>query len=388
MKKIISLILSVLILISSTIISPLYSIASDNTVLSAETIYSKAGDTVDIPIYIKNNSGLAAFRFLVEYDEAIIKLIGISFQEASIGYFTGTSEYYHSPYSISGFNCEKNINLNGILCILTFKINSNAENEKYPISLSYDTDDIFNIDGQTVNLEIVNGAIYVGENICNHINIKWCNESGFIVKRCTECNEELSRLQFEDLGNYVIYADYVEYTSLFNKFISGTNPPYYTQFSPATPITRAMFVAILYRMAGNPYDGANPYTTNPFSDIKENAYYYNAACWALDEGITNQTTFKPNNNVTREQTARFLYAYAESKGLLGDEAYKNVNLSRYPDYNSVHSWAVEPLQWANYNDMITGTQQGYINPQGATQRIHATRILYGFGKVCNIGNFE
>ena len=37
--------------------------------------------------------------------------------------------------------------------------------------------------------------------------------------------------------------------------------------------------------------------------------------------------------------------------------------------------------------MITGTQQGYINPIGATQRIHATKILYGFGKACNIDNF-
>jgi len=197
-----------------------------------------------------------------------------------------------------------------------------------------------------------------------------------------------SDIPFMDLDGYSIYNDYVEYTSVYNSFIAGTDPPKYTLFSPRTAITRAMFVAILYRMAGNPYDSANPYTSNPFSDINTNAYYYNAACWALDEGITNQITFKPNDNVTREQTARFLYAYAESKGLLGDEAYKNVNLGKYPDYNSVHNWAVEPLQWANYNDMITGTQQGYINPQGATQRIHATRILYGFGKVCNIGNFE
>jgi len=196
--------------------------------------------------------------------------------------------------------------------------------------------------------------------------------------------------KFSDIqsSEYVPYSDYVMYTSVYNSFIAGTNPPYYTEFSPRTAITRAMFAAILYRMAGNPYDGANPYISNPFSDISPSAYYYNAACWALDEGITNQTTFKPNDNVTREQTARFLYAYAESKGLLGDEAYKNVNLGKYPDYNSVHNWAVEPLQWANYNDMITGTQQGHINPQGATQRIHTTRILYGFGKACNIGNFE
>ncbi len=238
-------------------------------------------------------------------------------------------------------------------------------------------------------------------SVCNEIIIpqqviektahiaEWKNENGLLVKRCIECNAEVSRLRFEDLSEYAFYGDYVEYTSLNNNFISGTNPPYYTLFSPKVSVTRKMFVAILYRMAGNPYDnGSNPHNSNPFSDISTNAYYYNAACWALDEGITNQTTFNPTANITREQTARFLFAYAESKGLLGDEAYKNVDLSDYPDYDKVHSWAIEPLQWANYNNMITGTSQGYINPQGATQRIHATRILYGFGVACNIGNFE
>jgi len=198
--------------------------------------------------------------------------------------------------------------------------------------------------------------------------------------------EHAVQVKFKDLAGFELYNDYVAYTSINNTFISGTNPPYYTEFSPTKPITRAMLIAILYRMAGNPYEESNPHTANPFMDIQPGVYYYNAACWALDNGITNQTAFKPNDNVTREQTARFLFAYAEAKDLLGDEAYKDVNLSDYPDYSDVHEWAKKPLQWANYNDMITGTQQGYINPQGATQRIHATRILYGFGRACNIGN--
>ncbi len=65
-----------------------------------------------------------------------------------------------------------------------------------------------------------------------------------------------------------------------------------------------------------------------------------------------------------------------------------VDLSRYHDADSISHFAVDAMKWANYNGMITGTEQGYANPQGATQRIHATKILYGFGKVCNIGNFE
>ncbi len=198
-----------------------------------------------------------------------------------------------------------------------------------------------------------------------------------------------SDIQFSDLYGYEYYSDFVNYTSVYNEFLKGTNPPYFTKFSPTTPITRAMFVTILYRMAGEPYKNANPYPSTPFTDITDtNVYYYDAACWALDKKITNQTTFKPSDNVTREQTASFLFRYAKDNGTLGSDEYKNVNLSSYPDYNSVHSWAADAMQWANFNGMITGTQQGLINPQGATQRIHATKILYGFGKVCNIGNFS
>ncbi len=196
--------------------------------------------------------------------------------------------------------------------------------------------------------------------------------------------------RFVDIAGQEYYDDYVAYTSVYNAFITGTNPPVRNMFSPAQTITRAMFITILYRMAGSPYDDANPYgTKSPFTDIKDTSvYYYNAACWALDNEITTQTTFKPYDNVSREQTASFLFRYAEKNNMLGDEAYKNVNLSAYPDSANIHGWAEEAMKWANYNGMITGTQQGYANPQGSTLRIHATKILYGFGRVCDIGSFK
>jgi len=196
-------------------------------------------------------------------------------------------------------------------------------------------------------------------------------------------------LKFIDLEEYGAYRWYVLYTSLYNSYIVGTNPPEYTLYSPTASLTRAMFISILYRMAGAPYDEINPHSSSPFTDITDTSvYYYNAACWALDNEITNQTTFKPNDDVTREQTAKFLFTYAEKTGKI-DSSYKTaVDLKNYPDYNQVSPWAVEALRWANYEDMIKGTQQGYINPKGATERIHASRILYGFGSACDIGNFE
>ena len=201
----------------------------------------------------------------------------------------------------------------------------------------------------------------------------------------------ISGLPFRDMWNCDGYASYLKYTSIYNSYLKGTNPPYYNEFSPNESLTRAMLVTIIYRMAGEPYaNGGNPYSSTPFTDIIDsNAYYYDAACWALKNGITTETTFKPFDNVTREQTATLLFRYAKLNDMIGYDGYKDVNLkSEYLDASLIHPWAVEAMQWANYNDMITGTLQGFANPGFATLRIHASKILYGFGYLCDIGNFE
>lgn len=236
-------------------------------------------------------------------------------------------------------------------------------------------------------IEAANSRVGVAER---KYDLKKANGSYKVIRIYdVEPPEEISGIPFRDLGKFKSYTEYVKYTSVYNSFIAGTNPPKYTKFSPQVSLTRAMLISILYRMAKSPYDnGKNPHHKTPFSDITNtNVYYYNAACWALDNEITNQLNFKPDEPVTREQTARFLFNYASSTGKINDK-YKNTDLSSYPDISDVHEWAEEPLKWANYNNMINGTQQGYINPQGSTQRIHASRIFYGFGKACNIGNFK
>ena len=239
---------------------------------------------------------------------------------------------------------------------------------------------------ECVNLE----DVYYGGTEDEWSSVVIDSSNTYLLNAKIHCNGVVQEV-FSDLTGLDAYNNFVAYTSLYNKFITGTNPPANNSFSPTASITRAMFVTILYRMAGSPYDnGRNPYgEKTPFTDITNTSvYYYNAACWALDEGVTDQILFKPNDNVTREQTATMLFRYAEENNMLGDSAYKNTNLNGYYDYAVIHTWAAEPMQWANYNGMITGTVQGYANPQGATQRIHATKILYGFGVVCNIGNFE
>lgn len=236
-----------------------------------------------------------------------------------------------------------------------------------------------------ISVKIVEGF----EDTCWH-STDWKFVNGIYQSECLGCGK-ITKIPFTDLKGFENYVDFIAYTSVYNDYIRGINPPENTIFSPKTSINRAMLITILYRMAGEPYsDGSNPYSSTPFTDIvNENAYYYDAACWALKNGITTETTFKPFDNVTREQTVTLLFRYAQNNDMLGNDNYKLVDLkSEYLDASLIHPWAAEAMQWANYNNMITGTLQGFANPNGATLRIHATKILCGFGNLCNIGNYE
>lgn len=51
---------------------------------------------------------------------------------------------------------------------------------------------------------------------------------------------------------------------------------------------------------------------NPFTDVSQDAYYFNAVLWAVDNGVTNgttATTFSPNDPCTRAQMVTFLYRF-------------------------------------------------------------------------------
>lgn len=79
------------------------------------------------------------------------------------------------------------------------------------------------------------------------------------------------------------------------------------QFKPDEICTRAQIVTFIWRMQGEP----EPETqNNPFTDVKEGDYYYNAVLWAVENGITSgisSSRFAPNQNCTRSQIVTFLY---------------------------------------------------------------------------------
>ena len=72
--------------------------------------------------------------------------------------------------------------------------------------------------------------------------------------------------------------------------------------------TRGQVATILHRYFDEP---AASSSTNPFTDVEEGAYYYDAVLWAVEEEITNgygsSDIFNPDGNCTRAQVVTFLY---------------------------------------------------------------------------------
>ncbi|MBE7049880.1 MAG: hypothetical protein E7394_03810, partial [Ruminococcaceae bacterium] len=91
-----------------------------------------------------------------------------------------------------------------------------------------------------------------------------------------------------------------------SKITGGTSD---TTFSPDANCTRAQVVTFLWRTAGQPKPSGK---NNPFTDVKEDNYYYDAVLWAVENKITggtSATTFSPDSNCTRAQVVTFLYRF-------------------------------------------------------------------------------
>ena len=124
----------------------------------------------------------------------------------------------------------------------------------------------------------------------------------FVNGECSRCDAVLES-DFEDVAAGAFYFDPVKW-AVDNKITAGTTP---TTFDPNGQCMRAVVVTFLWKAAGSPEPTI---TENPFTDVKESAYYYKAVLWAYENKITaglTATTFGPNAICNRAQVVTFLY---------------------------------------------------------------------------------
>lgn len=184
-----------------------------------------------------------------------------------------------------------------------------------------------------------------------------------------KADETPSETKFNDVSANDWFASAVDYVT-GKGMMNGTAD---NTFSPKANTTRGMVVTVLYRLENQPSTSAASFT-----DVASGAYYANAVAWANANGIVSgygSGKFGPNNKVTREQLAAILYRYAQYKKY--DVSGAN-SLDGYADAQSVSSYAVPALQWANAAGVVTGKSGSKLDPKGNAARAEVAAMLMRF----------
>lgn len=157
-----------------------------------------------------------------------------------------------------------------------------------------------------------------------------------------------------------------------------------TAFNPTNICTRAQFVTMLYRLAGSPSVSIN----NSFSDVPSNSWYSKAVSWAVSTGITNgtsNTTFSPNNSVTREQAIIFMYRFNNRKNVSYKITYNLMGGSVKTNPSSYTSGNSFKLN----NPTKTGyTFKGWTGSNGSSPSTSTSVSSSSTGSLVFTANFE
>ena len=224
-------------------------------------------------------------------------------------------------------------------------------------------------------------------------------DSGYVLETISVTDKNGNDLKLTDKGGgkytftmpaskVEVKATFMEDNSVLNFFYDVPNDAYYFEavkwavengvtggvgsslFAPNRPCTRAQIVTFLWRAAGSPVVNY----LLPFTDVDEGAYYAEAVRWAASCGIVTgltETTFGTNGVCTRAQAAAMIYRCAQAQG----KGFTGAWMFHLP-FTDVPEWAYESVAWCYMNGVTTGVSETSFAPGNDCTRAQIVTFLW------------
>ena len=224
-------------------------------------------------------------------------------------------------------------------------------------------------------------------------------DSGYVLETISVTDKNGNDLKLTDKGNgkytftmpgskVEVKATFMEDNSVLNFFYDVSNDAYYyeavkwavengitggvgsSMFAPNQPCTRAQIVTFLWRAAGSPVVNY----LMPFTDVDEGAYYAEAVRWAASCGIVTgltETTFGTDSVCTRAQAAAMIYRCAQAQG----KGFTGAWMFHLP-FTDVPEWAYESVAWCYMNGVTTGVSETSFAPGNDCTRAQIVTFLW------------
>ena len=172
---------------------------------------------------------------------------------------------------------------------------------------------------------------------------------------------------FSDTANHWAKAD-IDFVAS-RGLLFGTSE---TTFAPDGSMTRGMFVTALGRLVG--IDAA-AHQAGKFTDVPSTAYYAPYVNWAASVGIvsgTSDTTFAPDQAISRQQMATIIMNYVKAVGYELPKVHTEVT---FADNANIASWAKDTVKATQMAGILMGKDNNQFNPTGTATRAEASAVL-------------
>lgn len=148
--------------------------ADSKLTLTVSDQTGRPGETVSIKIDIADNPGITSLKFDVKYDSMLTLKnteFGSDFQSSGLQTDANPSRGLENSETVTLISWASDISTNGTLITLTFEISKNApDNYVADIIISYDEEEVFNEQEESIALDVKSGSVTVYHGIPGDIN--------------------------------------------------------------------------------------------------------------------------------------------------------------------------------------------------------------------------
>ena len=386
MKRNRILAIGIALLLAVQLLVPLACAAGATLKFTAPDKLPEVGQTFTVTVDLSGNTGLCAVQIKLGYDDSVVECTGVENGEL-IGDMLSANNTHATRDGIGAIIAAagtKTVKADGSLVVFTFRVKA-AGDAKLTLADALLSD----IDGKALPLSYSLPALIAQgsgsdsgsgsgsdaekpgtDNKKSEDDKKSEDEDKpeDEEKPADGAQEEVKSGSFRDVTSTHWAFDSVERAAelgLVTGYSDGT-------FRPDTPVTRAQFVLMLWRMCGKPAAAK----AASFADASAD-WYQDALSWAVENGYVNglsDTRFGPDAPITRQQAMAILFRL--NGGQSGTElTLTGIYEQTFADSTTIAAWAKDATWWAVYHELVSGVGGSRIAPEANASRAQIAAIL-------------
>ena len=144
--------------------------------------------------------------------------------------------------------------------------------------------------------------------------------------------------------------------------------------------TRGNLVLYLYNMDTGVFEDREKQEAEKeapsFSDVDKDSPYYEAVCWAYENGLvggTTDTTFSPDSPVTRQQVCTILARFAQLEKI---SLIQVVEPDQFKDSLYIQDYARSGVTACQMAGIVKGYENGFFYPENTMTREECAAVVY------------